>query len=158
MNWTILKDIVSSAAPLLGNALLSPFGGTVGTLIAHAFGCASSDAESIVAAVRNDPEAAIKLRGLELEHEDLLAKLNVTDIQDARKHDSEMEVKGYGWVVPTLALIVVLGFIAVTLFLAFDKVDASEYQILYLMLGQFSAGFTMCLSFYFGSSNNQSKK
>ncbi len=74
---SILSDIVSKAAPILGGLLT---GGPVGAglaavkVLASEFG-GSTDPNELTAAIKADPEATIKLKKLELDHKLELQRL-----------------------------------------------------------------------------------
>ncbi len=104
MNWDDVKDAVAGMAPIIGTAF-GPAGTAAGALVAAALGVGNSPKE-VLKAIKNDPQAAIKLRALELEHKydfERLAyanavehrKIDTLDIQDARKRDTAIYVNGY---------------------------------------------------------------
>ena len=59
-SWDGVKNLISSAAPMLGTALGGPAGAAVGGLIAKALGVEESP-EAIEAELRRDPAALLKL-------------------------------------------------------------------------------------------------
>ena len=66
-----LINIVEKAAPLLAEALGGPIGGIAGMLtsvIASAFGGKDTDIDDIVSKIQSDPNAAAKLKELEIKH------------------------------------------------------------------------------------------
>src|SRR4051812_4659500 len=72
-----LKDIgnqVAKVAPLLGSALAGPGGAAVGALIASAFGSNEHSPEQLAQLITN-PDALVKLKELELEHQSHLQRL-----------------------------------------------------------------------------------
>lgn len=72
---TILDDlakVVSKAAPLLGGALGGPIGGVVGSLIGNLFGGTTANPQDLIQKINADPEAAIKLKTLEYQHQEFL--------------------------------------------------------------------------------------
>jgi len=71
IDWKGLGAIVADAAPLLGSAL-GPLGAAGGALIASALGV-PNEPDAISRAVRADPDAAVALRRLEMEHRAHLA-------------------------------------------------------------------------------------
>lgn len=73
MNW---KDAVSKGAPLVGSLLGTPAAGAAIGMIASALGT-DADPEAIARAMRDDPEAAHKLRQLELDHKETLTRLHL---------------------------------------------------------------------------------
>lgn len=67
MNWTDAAKTIGKIAPGIGAAVGGPAGSAVGGLIATALGVDSTP--EAVAQAASDPDAAIKLRQIEQEHE-----------------------------------------------------------------------------------------
>ncbi|WP_417441910.1 3TM-type holin [Idiomarina sp.] len=67
MDWSDIKGLVGTAAPLLGS-LLGPAGTAAGGMIASALGVEESP-EAVMRAIQQDPQAAVKLQQIEREHE-----------------------------------------------------------------------------------------
>lgn len=80
-SWDDVKGVMAKAAPLLGSAL-GPAGGAVGTLIASALGTDDTP-EAVASAIQADPEALVKLKALEREHERELKRM-VIEAETAR--------------------------------------------------------------------------
>lgn len=66
--WESIKDTVASIAPLAGSLLGGPAGGAVGGLIASALGV-KNDPDEVAKAIQFDPQAALKLRKVEVQLE-----------------------------------------------------------------------------------------
>lgn len=67
MNWSDIKEIVAKAAPVAGTLLGGPAGGAIGALIASTLGV-EGDPAAVDAMLRTNPDAALKLREMELTH------------------------------------------------------------------------------------------
>lgn len=61
------------------------------------------------------------------------------------------------WVVDTIAIIVVVGFFGMCVLVDIARLDQSDHDILYMLVGQLTSGFIMVLAYYFGSSNKLPK-
>ncbi len=72
---------IAQSAPLLGGALAGPAGATIGSLIAAKFGGSSSQPEALHTLITADPQAALKLKELEFEHELALQQLTHKQIK-----------------------------------------------------------------------------
>ncbi|WP_051327186.1 3TM-type holin [Desulfatibacillum aliphaticivorans] len=96
MDWkSVGKTIAKVGAPLLGTAVAGPAGGAaLGTLVASLFGTDPDDPEALEAAINADPEAALKLRELELQNTLELQKLVVENarIESAERVTTIQEV------------------------------------------------------------------
>lgn len=68
MDWKDISGAVAKAAPVLGTVLGGPAGGAIGGLVAAALGV-EAEPDKVQAALAADPEAFVKLRSLEMEHE-----------------------------------------------------------------------------------------
>ena len=67
--------LIAQSAPLLGGALAGPAGATIGSLIAAKFGGDSHQPDALHHLIQADPQAALKLKELELEHQLALQQL-----------------------------------------------------------------------------------
>ena len=74
MDWKEVGVSIAAMAPALGVALGGPAGGAVGSLVAAAFGTTARPAD-VAAVIAQDPEAAVKLREIELRHAEVIASL-----------------------------------------------------------------------------------
>jgi hypothetical protein len=75
MNLAGLGSTVAKYAPLLGGALSSPGGVVIGSILASVFGSDSNKPEKLQNIIITDPDAAIKLRQIESEHQLELRKM-----------------------------------------------------------------------------------
>lgn len=90
MNWKNISKIVGKAAPLLGTALGGPAGAAIGSMVANALGVENTP-DAVAEAVKNNPEAVLKLKEFELQNEqhirDYTFKVldaELKDVQNAR--------------------------------------------------------------------------
>lgn len=77
MDWSDLGRTVSGFAPLLGGLVGGPAGAAAGKLIASAFGGDADDPKQLEQLIKADPQAAVKLRELELNNKVELEKLTI---------------------------------------------------------------------------------
>ena len=158
MAWEELGSTVAKSAPALGAALGGPAGAAVGGLIAAAFGV-DRNAAAVAEAVANDPEAAVKLREVELRHAEVLAELmtqrylgEMADTQHARTthRDSQMPA------ILTVALfLMVVGLIAA---LMYQPTPESNSEVIYLVTGQIIGAFATAIAYWLGSSRGSAEK
>ena len=158
MDWKELAVSVAKTAPALGAALGGPAGAAVGGLIAAAFGVDRS-AVAVAEAVANDPEAAVKLREVELRHAEVLAELmtqrylgEMADTQhaSATHKDSRMPA------ILTVALfLMVVGLIAT---LMYQPTPESNSEVIYLVTGQIIGAFATAIAYWLGSSRGSAEK
>lgn len=76
MDWKDIAGAVGKAAPILGTLLGGPAGGAVGGLIATALGVDLTP-DAVSTALTQNPDTLLKLKQLQLDHEDKLQSLMV---------------------------------------------------------------------------------
>jgi len=86
-----LISLIEKSAPLLAGAIAGPFGSVAVSLVSALFGADSSNINDVVSKITTDPEAAIKLKQLEMQHQEALELIKSQqyekehdDIDDAR--------------------------------------------------------------------------
>jgi hypothetical protein len=169
MDWKFLgKTIVKAGAPILGTAVGGPLGGAAaGALVAGIFGTNSDDPAAIAQAIAADPQAAVKLRELELAHREKLealileeTKAYLADRQDARarevavtqttgRRDSALYI---------LAGVVVSGFFVLCAVLMYVPIPEGQGSAVLLLFGGLVSGFSTVLAYFFGSSKGSADK
>ena len=158
MDWKDLASTVAKSAPALGAALGGPAGAAVGGLIAAAFSVDRS-AQAVAEAVANDPEAAVKLREVELRHAEVLAELmtqrhlgEMADTQHARATHKDSLMPA----ILTVALfLMVVGLIAA---LMYQPTPESNSEVIYLVTGQIIGAFATAIAYWLGSSRGSAEK
>ena len=86
--WDSIKDTVGSVAPIAGSLIGGPAGPAIGSMIAAALGV-SSTPDAVAAAIKSDPQAAIKIRQIE-------AQLEQTRLE-VRGQAIQAEATGESW-------------------------------------------------------------
>lgn len=154
----MLTDILKTMAPGLATMVAGPLGGLAVKAIAEKFGVEDT-LEAVTAAIQSDPEAAMKLREIDLKEIEAHAK----DRDSARNRETAIATSDKApmlnkVVTPVLALGVVgLSFLLFAV-LIFVDVKPEAKDILIYILGVLSAAVTQILSYYFGSSQGSKDK
>ena len=154
----MLSDILKTMAPGLATMVAGPLGGLAVKAIAEKFGVEDT-LEAVTAAIQSDPEAAMKLREIDLKEIEAHAK----DRDSARNRETAIATSAAApmlnkVVTPVLALGVVgLSFLLFAV-LIFVDVKPEAKDILIYILGVLSAAVTQILSYYFGSSQGSKDK
>jgi hypothetical protein len=154
----MLSDILKTMAPGLATLVAGPLGGIAVKAIADKFGVEDT-LEAVTAAIQSDPDAAMKLREIDLKEIEAHAK----DRDSARNRETAIATSAAApmlnkVVTPVLALGVVgLSFVLFAI-LIFVDVKAEAKDILIYILGVLSAAVTQILSYYFGSSQGSKDK
>lgn len=161
-----LAHSVAKAAPLLGSALAGPQGAAVGQLIAAKFGGRWEDASSLHTLIQNDPEAQIKLKQIEADHEVELQRLTLQaatqQLQDTladRASARQREVTTAG--IPSaqrdrtpamLAYLLTLGLFAVILALLWVPLPGENAHVIWGLVSSLATVWVGAMGYYHGSS------
>lgn len=158
MDWKEVGQTVARYAPTLGAALGGPAGAGIGALIAAAFGTENSPA-AVAAAVASSPDAAVRLREVELKHIETLSALalqryqaELADVQHAREQH-----RGH-WMTWLLTLVLGVMVAGMTGALFLLKTPPENTEVVYLIAGQLLTAFLTCVTFWVGSSRGSFEK
>lgn len=88
--WESIKDTVANIAPMAGTLLGGPAGGAVGGLIASALGV-KNDPDEVARAIQSDPQAALKLRQVEMQLEQTRLEVRGQAVQAEAKGESWLQ-------------------------------------------------------------------
>lgn len=161
MDWKQVGNAaISVGAPLLGGALFGPAGAAVGSIIAAQFGV-SPDAtpDQVLAAIKGDPDAALKLKEIETTHVERLQELEnerlrieTADVQNARSAHQ------HHWMpsVITMVMCAMFGSIVGALFVW--AIPGDNKDIVVYMAGQVSGMMASCVVYWVGSTRASANK
>lgn len=141
-----IAKAIGAVAPMLATVLGSPLAGVGISLLCSKFGGTPQDLSGLVTNINNDPEAELKLRALEYDHQTALAM--ITDTQDARKYAPIF--KDF---LRHMTFLVTLGFFA-ALFLLFLplQLSAEEKNLLSMLVGMLASKWQTIIDYFFGNS------
>ena len=160
----LLKKIKGLGANLLASAI--PAGRPVLDMVRDVLGADSSDEDVLLEAIARDPDAAVKLRELELreseslrEHQYAIRKLAFDDTKDARSREVEVtRITGErDKIQAALAVGTTAGFFALSAIIVLGFAKEGENLIL-VMFGALSTSFATVLNYYFGNSKKEGEK
>ena len=172
--WDKVLELVGSAAPVVGTLLGGSAGNAVGELVAKALGVENSP-EAIENELKNNPEAYLKLKELEVSKELAILKSQLENkVEDNRHVESSKKVilddkadardmyvettKVTGKrdkAVIVLAGVIVIGFFVGLISLVFVHLDkgSGAYELLYMAFGALTMKFGTVVDFFFGASD-----
>lgn len=153
-----IAGVVGSVAPILGKALLGNAGGVLVSLLGNIFGSGSAD--SLAAAIANDPEAAIKLRTLENQHAEFLADIDKQNfgIETADRQDARKYAEANRPFLITMSFVVTAGFFGVLLMLFMPwNISEEGKNLLSMLVGMLASKWQTIIDFFFGSSHSLEK-
>ena len=173
MQWKDVGNVIGKAAPLIGTLLGGPAGGAVGAMVASALGV-KNDKQAVIDALKTDPQALVKIKELEMKHQEELQRLalqkgqldlqelqaKLQDTQSARQREME-NVKNTGkadYNLYFLAWSIVLGFIGLIVLLSFHILPKDTNGVIFMLFGALAAAFGQVIQYFFGSSVGSKEK
>lgn len=159
MNLSKLGKTIARFAPLLGAALPLPGGAALGQLIADAFGGNINDPKDLINRIKNDSDAAIKIKEIEANERIEAERIIAQDKQNARTREVDY-IKATGekdYTLKNLAYITTAGFFLVLLLLFIPGIDVNEQEknLILVLLGMLASKWQTIIDYFFGSSNSK---
>lgn len=158
MEWSDLGKKLAEFAPLLGSVVGGPAGSAIGSVIASAFGVEDKP-EAVLEAVKNDPEAAIKLRKIELDNKTELerikmeeAKAVIADKQNARTNHKHSNMPA---ILSGVLSLVIVGIIYL---LFYTPVPEESKDVLFVILGAVMKEWGGAMQYWFGTTRSSANK
>lgn len=158
MNWESVGKEIAKFAPLLGSVVGGPAGGAVGSLVASAFGV-EDNPEQIMQAVVKDPNAAVKLKEIELNNKANLerikleeAKAVIGDKQHARENNKHSSMPA------ALSIILSLVIVGIIYLLFYTPVPPESKDVLLVILGVVVKEWGGAMQYWFGTTRSSANK
>ena len=150
-----LITMVSKFAPAIGTALGGPLGGMAVSALAERFGV-EDEVEAVTKAIKGDPEAAMKLKELEIQK----FKAILADKDSARNREVSIATNDKAPILsklisPALALIVVVAWVGIQFTLLNTTVPQEMRELVARVLGTLDGALMVILSYYFGASTKE---
>jgi len=160
-DWTKVGQRLADIAPMLGTVIGGPAGTAVGSIIAATLGTANNP-EAVLASIKNNPDAALKLKELEnAEHASLraqalamaqnevhLAGLEMADQQQARSTHKDH------WMPSLLTVTLAIMVSAMSYGVITTEVPKGSTEVAFLIVGQILTAFLTAVAFWLGSSRS----
>jgi len=158
MSWKKIGKLIGSHAPMLGSLVGGKGGEMVGSIIASTLGVDNTP-EAIEAAIASDPNAALKLRELELQDGQRIrqmamdvTRIELADKQDARKRHAHNPM-------PMLICIALTVMVALAGYLLFTiDIPADNEEIAYLLFGTLLAKWSDSIAYWVGTTRSSAEK
>jgi hypothetical protein len=161
MDWKgVGNAVIKAGAPLLGGALFGPAGSVIASMISGKFGV-SPDAtpDQVLTAIKDDPDAALKLKQIEVTHVERLQELEnerlrieTADVQSARN------VHQHHWMPSVLTLSLMVMFACAFNALLFMVLPDGNRDMVNFMLGQLSGWLSGAVVYWVGSTRASANK
>ncbi len=158
MSWKKIGASIGKVAPYLGAALGGPGGAAIGEMLSKALGVDNTP-DAVAAAVKADPQAALKLREFELQnkqsirdHTFRVLDAELKDVQNARAENKHSSM-------PAIICVALTILIAVLVFVMFGEAIPNENQeILYMLLGTIVAKWADSIAYWIGTTRSSAEK
>lgn len=171
MDWKDVAGVVGKAAPILGGILGGPAGAAVGSLVATALGTDATP-DAVSTALLGDPDAAVKLKELEVNSKVQLQQLAVSAEQnrlqaaaaqyaaEASDRDSARKLAAQqpkDWVRPSITVLLLLGAGGIVFFVFSGMADtllrdATASLTIGTIVGYWFNELKQVLAFWFGTT------
>jgi len=155
--------LLGSVAPSIATALGGPLAGMATKALSQALlgnedgseddlqtALRSASPEQLATVKKIDADFRVQMKSLDID----LEALAVDDRKSAR--DMQKEVKD--WIPRALAVSVTLGYFSIIGYVLAMGLPLNGSEVLLMLLGTLSAGWTGVMAFYFGSSSGSQKK
>jgi len=155
--------LIGSVAPSIATALGGPLAGMATKALSLALlGNESGSEDDLKVAMSNaSPEQLSVLKKIDADFKVHMKSLDI-DLEalavDDRKSARSMQTETKDWIPRALAVSVTLGYFGIIAFVLMSGLPMNGSEVLLMLLGTLSAGWTGVMAFYFGSSSGSQKK
>lgn len=159
----IFGPLIGSVAPSIATALGGPLAGMATKALSQALlGNENGSEDDLKAAMSNaSPEQLSVLKKIDADFKVQMKSLDI-DLEalavDDRKSARSMQTETKDWIPRALAVSVTLGYFGIIAFVLMSGLPMNGSEVLLMLLGTLSAGWTGVMAFYFGSSSGSQKK
>jgi len=158
-----LLPLIGSVAPTLATALGGPLAGMAAKALSQALlGHEDGSEDELKAAMSNaSPEQLSVLKKIDADFKVQMKSLDI-DLEriavDDRKSARTMQTETKDILPRLLAISVTLGYFGIIAYVLVSGLPMNGSEVLLMLLGTLSAGWTGVMAFYFGSSSGSQKK
>ena len=155
--------LLGSVAPSIATALGGPLAGMATKALSLALlGNEEGSEDDLQAALRSaSPEQLATVKKIDADFRVQMKSLDI-DLEalavDDRKSARDMQKEVKDWIPRALAISVTLGYFGIIAYVLVSGLPLNGSEVLLMLLGTLSAGWTGVMAFYFGSSSGSQKK
>ncbi|CAL9954891.1 hypothetical protein VPHD518_0004 [Vibrio phage D518] len=155
MNWKSISNLVGQAAPLLGGLLGGPVGAGAGALVAQVLGTDTTP-QAIKAKLEADPDAFLKLKTAELDHEQELTRLQLAEMRAILGDKQQARTVHKDSKVPSILTIIVFGLILLAgCALVFATIPPGNKDMVNMLVGALIGFSSSATAFWFGADEQK---
>jgi len=155
--------LLGSVAPSIATALGGPLAGMATKALSQALlGNEDGSEDDLQTALRAaSPEQLATVKKIDADFRVQMKSLDI-DLEalavDDRKSARAMQTEVKDWIPRALAISVTLGYFGIIAYVLISGLPLNGSEVLLMLLGTLSAGWTGVMAFYFGSSSGSQKK
>jgi hypothetical protein len=150
--------LIGSVAPSIATALGGPLAGMATKALSQALlGNEDGSEDDLKAAMSNASPEQLSVLKKKVQMKSLDIDLEALAVDD-RKSARSMQTETKDWIPRALAVSVTLGYFGIIAFVLVSGLPMNGSEVLLMLLGTLSAGWTGVMAFYFGSSSGSQKK
>ena len=155
--------LLGSVAPSIATALGGPLAGMATKALSLALlGNEDGSEDDLQTALRAaSPEQLATVKKIDADFRVHMKSLDI-DLEalavDDRKSARAMQTESKDWIPRALAISVTLGYFGIIAYVLVSGLPLNGSEVLLMLLGTLSAGWTGVMAFYFGSSSGSQKK
>jgi len=159
----VFGPLIGSVAPSIATALGGPLAGMATKALSQALlGNENGSEDDLKAAISNaSPEQLSVLKKIDADFKVQMKSLDI-DLEalavDDRKSARSMQTETKDILPRLLAISVTLGYFGIIAYVLISGLPMNGSEVLLMLLGTLSAGWTGVMAFYFGSSSGSQKK
>lgn len=159
----MLKNLLQSIAPFLGNMIGGPIGASaLQALGAALLGNESATEEDIERALSAaSPDALVEIRKIDAEFKEKMVQVGLDEKKIAsldRDSARKREVESGDKIPAILSILLTFGFFGVLLMVMMYPITHSQRAVVDIMLGSLGTAWISVVTYYFGSSHGSSVK
>jgi hypothetical protein len=153
-----LANVVKVASPLLASLFGTPVAGLAVSLLANCFGVGKDKVNDLANIILADPEHILKIKQLEIDHAESLAKIASSDYSTevSDRINARSNAQLYKDFLRHMAYVVTLGFfLALGLLFLPININANARELLFMLVGMLASKWQTIIDFFYGSTHAQ---
>ncbi|MGI9278191.1 MAG: hypothetical protein ACR2PX_00965 [Endozoicomonas sp.] len=158
MDWKGISQLVGKAAPVLGTALGGPGGAMLGSMVATVLGVEETPA-AVAQAVKNNPEALIKLKQFELKNEQQIREVAFKTLQTELSDKANARASHKDSKMPAIIVWLLTAIVAGLLFALFKfEIPESNQDVAFYLFGQAVTLWAASITYWVGTTRSSADK
>lgn len=158
MSWSKLGKTVAEFAPMLGGVLGGPAGAGIGKVVASVFGVEDKP-DVLEQAIKADPDAAVKLRKIELDNKVDLEQITLETTKAELLDKQNARLSHRMSLMPAVLSIGLSAIVIGIVYLLFyTEPPEGSREVLFMLLGVVVKEWGGAMQYWFGTTRSSSEK